>query len=116
MSGPDDQLAGLRNVRIDPADIDAIAQRVVVLMREQPTPLVRLVDAATLAERLGVERDWVYAHAKDLHGVRLGGPRGRLRFDLNRVLRSLGDEDVPAGTPRLRRPTWPGGELLPIDP
>jgi hypothetical protein len=115
MSGPDGRLGGLTNVRLDPADIDAIAQRVVVLMREQPTLQVRLVDAATLAERLGVERDWVYAHAKELHGVRLGGPRGRLRFDLTRVLRSL-DEDVPAGTPPRRRPTWPGGELLPIDP
>ena len=116
MSGPDRQLGGLSNVRLDPADIDAIAQRVLVLIREQPSPQVRLVDAATLAERLGVERDWVYAHAKQLHGVRLGGPRGRLRFELNRVLRSLDDEDVPAGTSPRRRPTWPGGELLPIDP
>jgi hypothetical protein len=116
MSGPGEHLSGLTNVRLDPADIDAIAQRVVVLMREQPSPQVRLVDAATLAERLGVERDWVYAHAKELHGVRLGGPRGRLRFDMSRVLRSLGDEGVPAGTPPRRRSAWPGGELLPIDP
>jgi len=45
-------------------------------------PAARLVDAATLARMLGVKRDWVYAHAGQLGAVRLGGPRGRLRFDL----------------------------------
>lgn len=57
-------------------------------------PAARLVDAATLARMLGVERDWVYAHAGQLGAVRLGGPRGRLRFDLA----TLGDRlAAPAG-------------------
>lgn len=48
---------------------------------------VRLVDAATLAQELGVSRDFVYAHACDLGGERIGaGPRGRLRFDRDRAL------------------------------
>ena len=107
-------------LRLDPADIDAIAQRVVMLMRDGiPQPAARLVDAAGLAKILGVERDWVYAHAKDLHSVRLGGPRGRLRFDLDAVLRSLDGEPVPAPARRHARASRLmdlGGELLPIDP
>lgn len=70
-------------------------------------PAARLVDAATLARMLGVERDWVYAHAGQLGAVRLGGPRGRLRFDLA----TLGDRlAAPAGSaaagavPRAARP------------
>jgi hypothetical protein len=106
------------NERLDPDDIEAIAERVVMLMREQmPAPNARLVDAARLAEVLGVERDWVYAHAKQLHAVRLGGPRGRLRFDVAAVLADLDGE--PSGRRRrnlARRGTGYGGELLPIEP
>lgn len=71
---------------LDDADIERIAQRVAELLRDRlpepanPAGPVRLVDAATLARTLGVRRDWVYAHAKDLGAVRLGGPHGRLRF------------------------------------
>jgi hypothetical protein len=102
------------NGRLDPADIEAIAARVVALIREQVSaPAARFVDAARLAEILGVERDWVYVHAKELHAVRLGGPRGRLRFDLAAVLR-----DLDCGRPETlaRRATSFGGELLPIEP
>jgi len=50
-----------------------------------PTP--QTVDAATLATHLGVTRGFVYEHAQQLGGVRLGnGPRGRLRFDLRHAL------------------------------
>jgi hypothetical protein len=44
-------------IRLDPADIDAIAERVSALMRNelQSTP-VRYVDAGTLAQALGVDR------------------------------------------------------------
>jgi hypothetical protein len=105
--------------RLHPADIEAIAVRVVALMESRAAPAARLVDAAQLASILGVERDWVYAHAKELHAVRLGGPRGRLRFDLAAVLRSLNGQ--PTGqqqtlAPRGTRLMQLGGELLPIDP
>jgi hypothetical protein len=80
---------------------------------------VRLVDAAELASRLGVDRAWVYSHAKELHAVRLGGPRGRMRFDIDSVLRLLDGEPARPPRPAPRRRTKLidlGGELLPIDP
>jgi hypothetical protein len=73
-------------VGLDSADIERIAERVVTLRAEaQREPVVtsaRFVDATTIAQLLDVDRDWVYAHAKQLGAVRLGGERGRLRFDL----------------------------------
>jgi hypothetical protein len=78
-------------MRLHPDDIDRIAQRVAAVLVEgaavhQPA---RYVDAAALARTLGVERSWVYAHADELGAVRLGGPGGRLRFDLEDVRRRL---------------------------
>lgn len=79
---------------LDDETIERIAQRVVQLLGDlepDPSPArVRLVDAATLAARLGVRREWVYRHARQLDAVRLGGPRGRLRFDLDLALRQHG--------------------------
>jgi hypothetical protein len=73
-------------MRLDPADIEQIARQVADLVAAtQARPSGQFVDAAELAELLGVERDWVYAHANALGAIRLGGPRGRLRFDLRRV-------------------------------
>lgn len=56
----------------------------------------RFVDAATVAQLLGVERDWVYEHSEQLGGIRLGGPRGRLRFDRQTLVDRL--SDVPEAT------------------
>lgn len=71
---------------LDAEDIDRIAERVVTLLAEkQREPVVmsaRFVDATTIAQLLDVDRDWVYEHAEQLGAVRLGGERGRLRFDL----------------------------------
>ena len=76
--------------RLDPQDIELIAARVAELLGggETTTGSVRLVDAAAFAVKLGVDCDWVYAHARALGGVRLGGPQGRLRFDLQKVEQS----------------------------
>ena len=83
-------------------------------------PPVRLVDAATLATILDVERDWVYAHARELQAIRLGGKRGRLRFDLASVFRSLNADDSTLMSPiphlSVAKAVQVGGELLPIDP
>ena len=47
-------------MRLDPADIEQIAQRVADLTRSsQMLPSGQYVDAAELARLLGVERDWV---------------------------------------------------------
>lgn len=74
------------SMRLDPADIEQIARQVADLIAATQTwPSAQFVDAAELAALLGVERDWVYAHANTLGAIRLGGPRGRLRFDLQRV-------------------------------
>jgi hypothetical protein len=87
-------------VALDPDDIERIAQRVAELLandhwmsrahaRAGAPEAVRLVDAATVARTLGVTRDWVYLHANELGAIRLGGKRGRLRFDLQKI----GDQD-----------------------
>lgn len=78
-------------MRLDPDDVEAIAARVAELLRTSAgTP--RYVDAAELARTLGVDREWVYAHAAELGAIRLGRPQGRLRFDLEHVRRVLGDD------------------------
>jgi hypothetical protein len=120
--GPRGALGGLTEstMRLDPADVDAIAQRVVLLIAEQqPAASARLVDAAELASILGVDRGWVYSHAKALNAIRLGGPRGRLRFDLAAVLRAMNADPARPVRRREQRVTRLmdlGGELLPIDP
>lgn len=70
-------------MKLDDDDIEQIAQRVAELLgpRGRSQGEARFVDAAHVARLLGVERDWVYEHAAQLGGIRLGGPRGRLRFD-----------------------------------
>jgi hypothetical protein len=80
----------------------AIAEHLADLLHHRPN--VRMVDAATLAATLGVSRDFVYAHASELGGERIGnGPRGRLRFDLDRALTACASR--PAGKEPPRRPT-----------
>jgi hypothetical protein len=76
---------------LNTAWVDAVAVRVVELMRHGSTPEHgRLMDAATLAAELGVTRSWVYEHRDELGAVRLGtGTKPRLRFDLNTARRAL---------------------------
>jgi hypothetical protein len=74
---------------LDQETLDMLAERcalrVVELLEErQLVGAGGLVDAATLASHLGVDRSWVYEHADELGARRLGeGPRARLRFDLD---------------------------------
>jgi hypothetical protein len=92
-------------VRLDPADIEAISRRVAELIASaNPEPRARYVDAAQLARVLGVERNWVYAHAHELGAVRLGGAGGRLRFDLEHVARALSSPLASGPAPRPARP------------
>src|SRR5215218_7949371 len=102
--------------RLDPQDVELIATRVLSLLQTSAEPSVRLVDAKTLSELLRVTRAWVYAHAEELHAVRLGGPQGRLWFDVSRVL----SPSVAASAQTTRRPKRAnvlrqGASLLPID-
>ena len=94
-------------IAIGPDAVELIARRVVELLREEEgtSRSARLVDAAALAAELGVDRDWVYSHADELGAIRLGGPNGRLRFDLEIVRGALeGDSMSRAGrVPATRR-------------
>ena len=90
-----------------------------------------LVDAQTVADTLGVTRNYVYEHAADLGALRLPGAKnaatgqGRLRFDLAEVLRRLSccasresetrDSALPAELrPGRRSRAGTSVELLPI--
>jgi hypothetical protein len=76
---------------LDAASVEAVARRVVELIRsEGDSPGGRrLVDAATLAAQLGVERSWVYTHRAELGAIQLGsGSKPRLRFDVEVARRS----------------------------
>ena len=113
-------------LELSAATIDAIAERVAAQLRQSdnapPTARddVLWLTAKQVAERFGVRREWVYAHARELGGQRLGnGPRPRLRFDAHRVAdvllaeRSDAVETTPASPtrkPRARR----APRLLPI--
>jgi hypothetical protein len=83
---------------VDPI-VEATARRVVELLRLAPVG-VGLVDAAVVAERLGVSRGWVYRHADALGAVRLGtGPRARMRFDLARAVEAAASLGEPVARP-----------------
>jgi hypothetical protein len=99
---------------IDGAYVDAIARRVVELIHTDDQADIgrRFVDAATLAGELGVERSWVYEHARELHAIRLGsGPRARLRFNPPAVRAVLDRQapDLPPATANAGRPTSASG-------
>lgn len=103
-------------------DIEAIAQRVAELIRDAAQAPVRYVDARCVAEILGVDREWVYTHARQLGAVRLGGPNGRLRFDLQHVRQALADKPItkpkpaqPQGPRRPRRTGRQRVDLLPYE-
>lgn len=114
---------------LDEASVEAVARRVVELLRADSHSAHerRLVDAATLAAELGVDRSWVYAHRAELDAIRLGsGSKPRLRFDVDTarelLARSTGKESrlqespttTGASSSRRRRRSGSSYELLPI--
>jgi hypothetical protein len=63
-------------------------------------PRAPLVDARELAGMLGVSRNAVYEHARDLGGIRIGGARsGRLRFDPEVAIRAARAPLCPESPP-----------------
>jgi hypothetical protein len=96
------------------AEIEAVATRVADLLKEQH-PDAELVDAAAIARRFGVSRDFVYQHADELGAVRLGdGPKARLRFDQSKVGRALRKPTEKTTRSARRRATRRSSSLLPI--
>lgn len=103
-------------LKLSPDVIEQIARRVVDLLREDDQPRTgRYVDSATLAKELEVERDWVYAHAKELGAIRLGGPNGRLRFDLQAVLEQM-RPDKPCPSRQIRSSKYSDGPAVARQP
>jgi len=89
--------------RVDAEFVEAVARRVAELLSDHAPDEQAMVDAAFVARELSVERDWVYDHATQLGGVRLGGPRGRLRFDMNVVRERLGGAEPSSWRAPARR-------------
>jgi hypothetical protein len=101
-----------------------VAERVVELLQASSASRDVLIDATEVARRFGVDRGWVYAHARDLGAVRLGdGRRPRLRFDpstvataLTRAAPTKDQTSNPVPTSPRRRATPREANLLPIGP
>jgi hypothetical protein len=87
-----------------------VAKRVVELLHsttQRTAP--QLVDAATVAEKLSVSREYVYAHADELGVIRIGGgTRPRLRFDLARVLSTTSSCFTGRESPSRKQPVDTG--------
>ena len=110
-----------RLLAFDVEEVEALAEHLAGLVASA-RPSVGLIDARDLAEELGVARDWVYANADRLGGVRLGdGPRARLRFDAERAREALAasaDSAKPrlnGASPRRRgRPRREAASVVPL--
>jgi hypothetical protein len=110
----------------EPGFVDAVARRVVELLREEGAVSrqgPRLLTVAAVAQEFGLSTDWVYANAGRLGAIRLGsGPRARLRFERATIADRIAkvashaarDRSSPHG--KRRRGTREGadGDLLPI--
>ncbi len=103
-------------MRLDPGEAERIAELVAAAIRREPP--ARFLDAAAVARMLSVEREWVYEHAVELGAVRLGGARGRLRFDRDALCRRMagsaerglaggGKPDTPSTDGRRRKAERP---------
>jgi hypothetical protein len=112
---------------LTPQVIEQIAQRAAELIKggEPSRRQGRLLAASELARRLGVSREWVYAHATELGAITIGdGPKPRLRFDPQvaeaavAARRRRPDPAPPkasqAHSPRRRAPAPDSGPLLPV--
>ena len=106
-------------VTLSHESVDAIAERVAELLENRPTS-PDLIDAAEVARRFNVSREYVYEHAGELGAIRLSdGPKARLRFNPQTVIEALAPPEpkpAPARTPRRPRRPSSDVELLPIGP
>ena len=106
--------------------VDAVARRVVELLREEGAvsrAAPRLLTVAAVSQEFGVSTDWLYANARPLGAIRLGsGPRARLRFDRATIadrsakVASHAARERSSQRGKRRRGTreGAGGDLLPI--
>jgi hypothetical protein len=115
-----------RSDEADPGLVDAVARRVVELLREEGAVSregPRLLTVAAVSQEFGVSTDWVYANAGPLGAIRLGsGPRARLRFDRGTIADRIAnvashaarDRSSQRGKRRRGARERADGDLLPI--
>ena len=84
----------------DPAFVDAVARRIVEVLREEGVLRregPRLLTVGEVAVEFGLSTDWLYTHARQLGAIRLGsGPKARVRFDRHTIgenIARLGSRD-----------------------
>jgi len=82
---PSNERAAFAARTLTVADLDAIAEvtarRVAEIVSLPASTTFALVSARELARELGVSQDYVYSHADELGGMRLGsGRRARIRL------------------------------------
>lgn len=105
-------------VHLSPESIEAIAQRVADLLRGEDVA-GKLIDAAEVARRFAVSREYVYEHAAELGAIRLGaGPKARLRFGAARVADRLAARPHPVTdpAPKAAKPQARRREAAPLLP
>jgi hypothetical protein len=92
---------GHRDIRaVAEALADVLAERGLVM----PASPARVLDAAQVAELLGRDRQWVYAHAGELGAFRYGdGPKARIGFDLVTVEQWKRERQIRGASPPRRR-------------
>ena len=95
--------------RLHPDDIEAIALRVVALLKDEaarPSATKEFPTASEIAERYGLSTDWVYKYATELGAVPLGNTkRPRLRFPALTVERFMTEHaEMRIVTSACRRP------------
>ena len=112
--------AAVMTVRLPDDQLERLAVLVAEQLEHRPRPSTPsgMVDAATVAQELGVARSWVYGNAAALGATRLGtGSRGRLRFDLERARAAFVTAETSEPRPRAprarpRRRTSTAGSIL----
>ena len=89
-------------------DIRAVAEALADVLFERGLVAsrspARVLDAAQVADLLGRDRQWVYAHAGELGAFRYGdGPKARIGFDLVTVEQWKRDRQIRTNSPARRR-------------
>jgi hypothetical protein len=105
-------------LRLDPDDVEAIAERVAELLHREGQPAVseRWLSTAEVAAAFGRSPEWVRDHASELGGRKIGGRRAPWRFPgscLDAVDRATAVAEPPAPA-RRRRVSRSAAALLPI--
>jgi len=104
-------------VQIGNVALDLTADQVEDLRQQLAVEVTEKLDAAAVAKRLGVSREYVYDHAEELGGERLGsGPKSPWRYDPAKLegANSTVPADIPARPTRRRRREGAAAGLLEI--